>query len=79
MKKARRARTLVLVRETIRALAGLEMVRIAGGADTGDANCPGLRAFDSGDARCPGLRAFDSGDVPCPGLLAATLTTPCTK
>jgi hypothetical protein len=66
MKNPPRVRNLVLGRETIRALAGFEMLRIAG-------------AFDSGDTRCPGVLAFDTGAASCPGLLAATLTTPCTK
>jgi hypothetical protein len=56
----KRPTKLVIRRETLRALASIELLRAAAGDggvvaanDTGDFNCPLSKAIDSGDFNCP--------------------------
>jgi hypothetical protein len=51
MKKA--SRNLLLRSETLRTLATMDLARVAGGNDSGDAQSAKVVAVDSGDFQCP--------------------------
>ena len=51
MKKA--SRNLVLRSETLRTLASIDLVSVAGGGESSDKQCPKAIAFESGDFQCP--------------------------
>lgn len=56
-------RKLVLHRETIRTLPGMDLTHVVGGFDSGDFQCP--VALDTGLVACATGAVGDSGRVNC--------------
>jgi hypothetical protein len=49
----KKTRKLALRRETVRALANMDLARAVGGFESGAEQCPHAAAVDSGDFQCP--------------------------
>lgn len=49
-------RKVVLRKETVRQLTGLELNRAVGGLDTGEVTCPTGKMFDTGEVMCTTTR-----------------------